>query len=223
VRQIFPMLLAAVFAAACSNPTAEPAAEQKPDVKQPVKTTGLLPNEWKARFDSPITDAPDRLRVESGTKSLTFTPGPAAIYYKTGMKAEKDYALSAAFSQLTTTTKPEPYGLIIGGADLDKDTARYTAFLIRSDGKYQISSWTGATPRIIVDWKPVPAMREPKGVKTSNSLTIRAQQGAVHFLIAEREVHQMPRADTGPDGIVGVRIGEGLHVQVDMLKLEEIK
>jgi hypothetical protein len=139
------------------------------------------------------------------------------------MKAEKDYTLTASFSQLTTLTKPVPYGLIIAGADLDKETARYTAFLIRSDGKYQITSWTGSTPRVIVDWTPVPAMREPKGVKTSNSLTIRALQGAVHFLVAERELHQMPRADAGGDGLAGVRIGTDVHVQVDKLKLEEAK
>jgi hypothetical protein len=221
VRQILAILLVCSVLA-CSQPTAEPAAEQQPGPKPAAKTSGSLPDDWKARFDHPGPGT-DKLRVESGMESLTFSPGPAAIYYKNDMKAEKNYTLSASFSQLTTLTKPEPYGLIIAGADLDKETARYTAFLIRADGKYQITAWTGSTPRVIKDWTAVPAMREPKGVKTSNTLTIRALQGAVHFLIAERELHQMPRAAAGQDGLAGVRIGNDLNVQVHNLKLEKNK
>ena len=64
-------------------------------------------------------------------------------------------------------------------------------------------------------------MIEPKGVKTSNTLTIRALQGGVHFLIADREVHQMPRERAGADGNAGVRIGSGLTVQVDKLEVKK--
>jgi hypothetical protein len=57
-------------------------------------------------------------------------------------------------------------------------------------------------------------MMEPKGAKTSNTLTIRALQDAVHFLIGDKELHQMPRAKAGEDGIAGVRFGPGLSLQV---------
>ena len=199
------LAVSTLAAAACSTPKAEPQST-------------FLPDGWIARYDAaaPATGA---LSADSASDSLTFTPAPAAIYYRRNMKAEKNYTLSATFSQRSTPATPEPYGLFIAGADLDKDAVRYTAFVLRSDGKYQI-----ATPsRVIVDWTPAADMREPKGVKTSNTLTIRALEGAVHFLIAEREVHQMPRADVGGDGFAGLRIGNGLHVQVDKLKLEEAK
>ena len=171
------------------------------------------------RFDSPA--ATEAVRVESADDSLTFTTGPAGIYYKPGMKAEKDYTVSATFSQLKSTPTPQPYGLFIAGADLDKETARYTAFLVRSDGRYQIVSWNAAAPRVIVDWTAAPQMREPKGVKTSNSISIRALQGAVHFLIGEKEVHQMKRSTAGADGIAGVCIGSALNMQVDKLSVKK--
>lgn len=227
MRQILAAFWA-LGAIACSNPEAgqqataaqqTPAAQQAPAKQEPAKSTNSLPDGWKVRFDTP--SAADAVRVETGDDSLTFTTGPEGIYYKTDMKAEKDYNLTATFSQLKPTPTPQPYGLFVAGADLDKDTARYATLLVRSDGRYQIATWAGATPTVIVDWTAAPQMREPKGVKTSNTLEIRALQGALHFLIGDKEVHQMPRARAGADGIAGVRIGPGLNVQVDKLAVKK--
>jgi len=227
VRQILAAFWA-LGAIACSNPEAgqqataaqqTPAAQQAPAKQEPAKSTNSLPDGWKVRFDTP--SAADAVRVETGDDSLTFTTGPEGIYYKTDMKAEKDYNLTATFSQLKPTPTPQPYGLFVAGEDLDKPTARYTAFLIRSDGKYQIVSWNAAAPKVVVDWTAAPQMRELKGVKTSNSISIRALQGAVHFLISDKEVHQMPRARAGADGVAGIRIGSGLSVQVDKLSVKK--
>ena len=220
-------------ALACSAPapaTQQPAAQQ-PAAQQPVSqtpaapqsavgATGALPEGWKARLDD-ASAKPDAVRVAAEKTSMTFTSGPAGIYYKPDMKAEKDYTVSATFSQLKPSAQPEGYGLFVAGADLDKDTARYTALVVRSDGKFQIQSRSGGQTRVIVPWKTAPQMMEPKGVKTSNTLTIRALQGAVHFLIGDREVHQMPRARAGGDGLAGVRIGSGLNVQVDGLDVKK--
>jgi hypothetical protein len=208
----------------CHTPAAEqPAAQGKPAEPQAAAKSSTepdLPLGWKGRMDGAAAGG-TATRVESEKDSLTVTSGPAGIYYKSDMKAEKDYNLSATFSQLKPATPPEPYGLFVGGADLDKDAARYTAFLVRGDGQYQIVSWNGGAFHTIVDWTPAPQMREPKGVKTSNSLSIRALQGAIHFLIGEKEVHQMPREKAGEDGIAGIRVGSGLNVQVDNLGVKK--
>lgn len=206
--------LAAAFA--CSAP----AAQQPAPARDAARATGPLPAGWKARLDDAAAK-PDAVQVAAEKDSLKFTSGPAGIYYKPAMKAEKDYTLSASFSELKPPATPQPYGLFVAGVDLDKDVPRYTAFLIRSDGKYSIVTSAGGKPAVVVDWKPAPQMLEPKGVKTSNTLTIRALQGAVHFLIADREVHQMPRERAGGDGVAGVRVGSGLNVQVDKLEVKK--
>ena len=181
---------------------------------------GQLPDTWKARPDDPKAP-PNSASVELERQSLKFVSGVAGIYYKPDLKAEKDYDLTATFSQLKPSVPPEPYGLFVAGVDLDKDVPRYTAFLIRQDGKYQIASRNGDKWVPIVDWTPAKQMADPKGVKTSNTLTIRGLRGAVHFLIGDREVHQMPRARAGGDGLAGVRVGKGLHVQVDKLAVKK--
>lgn len=196
------------------------AAERQVPAPNATKAAGTLPDGWKARPDDPSA-TPDSLHVAAEKDSLTFTSGPAAIYYKPDAKAEKGYTVSAAFSQLKPTPQPQPYGLFVAGADLDKDTRRYTALMIRADGQYQISTWSGAKPTVVVPWTRAAAMADPKGVKTSNTLTIRALDNAVHFLIGEREVHQMPRAKAGGDGIAGIRIGNGLNVQVDKFDVKK--
>jgi hypothetical protein len=194
---------------------------QQPAAPRAAKAaTGALPAGWKARLDD-ANAKPDAVSVAEEKDSITVTSGPAGIYYKPDMKAEKDYQLTATFSQLKPSVPPQPYGLFVAGADLDKDLPRYTALLIRADGKYRIVSRAGTQVTTIVDWTTASQMADPKGVKTSNMLAIRAMQGAVHFFVGEKEVHQMPRAKAGPDGIAGLRVGENLSVQANGLTVKK--
>lgn len=185
---------------------------------------GTLPGGWKTRLDEPGAK-PDDVVVEedSKTDALTFTTGPAGIYYKPDMKADKNYELRAIFSQLKTSEHPEAYGLVFGGQDLDKGTQRYRYFLIRQDGKFSIRERNGAATKPIVDWKDVRSMKDPKGTKTSNTLIVRAMADRVHFLINDEEVHRLPRATAAADGLTGLRINHNLSVQVSKFALRELK
>ena len=182
--------------------------------------TGALPAGWRARLDD-ATAKPDAVSVAEEKDAITVTSGPAGIYYKPDMKAEKDYQLTATFSQLKPAVPPQPYGLFVAGGDLEKEMPRYTVLLIRGDGKYQIVSRNGTRTTTIVPWTAAAKMADPKGVKTSNMLSIRGLQGAVHFFVGEKEVHQMPRAKAGPDGLAGVRVGPNLSVQVNDLSVKK--
>ena len=204
-------------AIACSAPSAEqkPAAAQPPasDQKPATRTAGGLFERWTVRLDDPSAK-PDAVTLKNEENAVSITSGPAGIYYKEGTKAEKDYTVSATFSQLKPTPQPVEYGLFVSGAELDKPTARYTALLVRGDGKYRIVTWNAGKATTVVDWATAAPMMELKGAKTTNTLTIRALQDAVHFLIGEKELHQMPRAKAGEDGIAGVRFGPGLSIQI---------
>src|SRR6266513_2823509 len=77
-------------------------AQQKPTQAgpdKPVTGSGKMPGDWKVRFDKPEAKV-GMVDVQEEKDALTFKTGPAAIYYKPAMKAEKDYEVSAAFSQL---------------------------------------------------------------------------------------------------------------------------
>src|SRR3569832_480390 len=110
-------MIAAILAAAafaCSAPSADqtpqPAAAQPPaPPAQPPAAD--LSGGWKARFDDDAAAGNGgTLRADAEKDSVTFTTGPAAIYYKPDLKAEKDYSLTATFSQLKPSTPPQPYG-----------------------------------------------------------------------------------------------------------------
>ena len=179
-----------------------------------------LPDGWKVRFDDASAKPADVL-VEEKDGSLTFTTGPAGIYYK-GDKAQNGFDYTATFSQLKPTAMAEAYGLFIAGQDLDKDTQRYTYFLIRQDGKYTIKTRNGSATKAIVDWTDAPSMKEPKGVKTSNTLEIRATANSVQFVVDSKPVHSMTRDQVGPDGAAGVRINHNLNVQVSKLEIKKL-
>jgi 3-keto-disaccharide hydrolase len=189
-------------------------------VENQITGSGKLPDGWKARFDD-AAGKPEQVVLDEKDGALTFTTGPAGIYYK-GDKAEKDYDFSATFSQLKPTAMAEAYGLFIAGQDLDKDTQRYTYFLIRQDGKYLIKARNGAAMKTIVDWTDAPSMREPKGVKTSNTLEIRATANSVQFVIDSKPVHAMTRDQIGPDGVAGIRVNHNLNVQVSKLQIKKL-
>lgn len=190
------------------------------DTGQVVKGSGKLPIGWHARFDE-ATAKIDQVIVEEKDGALTFTTGPAAIYWKND-KAEKDFELSAAFSQLKPSGMAEAYGLFIAGQDLEKDTQRYTYFLVRQDGKFLIKQRNGAATKAVVDWKDAPSMKEPKGVKTSNTLSIRATANSVQFVIDGKPVHAMTRDQVGQDGIAGIRVNHNLNVQVSKFEIKKL-
>src|ERR1051326_6713925 len=195
-------------------------AVQHPHAENQIHSNGNLPDGWKARFDDSAAKAQDVV-VDEKDGTLTFTTGPAGIYYK-GDKAEKDFDFSATFSQLKPAAMAEAYGLFIAGQDLDKDTQRYTYFLIRQDGKYLIKTRNGASTKTVVDWTPAASMKEPKGVKTSNTLEIRATANSVQFVIDGKPVHAMTRDTVGPDGLAGIRVNHNLNLQVSKFEIKKL-
>ncbi|HEY3886163.1 MAG TPA: hypothetical protein VGL62_13185 [Vicinamibacterales bacterium] len=222
MRLAFALALAVsgMTAAAPSHARATSAREWQQPKRTPMGT-GKLPDAWKLRFDDPSAK-PNEVVVEQKKDALVVTSGPAAIYYKASMRASGDYDLSAVVSQIKTTERPEGYGLFIAGADLTKPDGRATLFLVRQDGMYSIRGETGSgDTKAIIDWSVARPIHEPSGMKTSNTLAIRARGNELSFLIDGTEVHHLTRAEAGGDGIAGIRVGQDLQVQVTKLTLKK--
>jgi len=195
-------------------------AQQHPAQHDPgkvIKGSGKLPTGWEGRLDDAAAKL-DAVVFMEDKSTLTFTTGPAGIYYKPAMKGSGDYDVSGTFSQTTPSAHPEAYGLFIGGSDLDKDNQRYTYFLIRQDGKYLIKSRDGATTKPIVNWTTAAPMKDANvakaGFKTSNELAVHVKGSKVSFLIGGTQVHELPRTQVSTEGIAGIRINHNLEVQV---------
>lgn len=214
------VMIASLTVTAAAQQAKPPEPQHHNASENQIKGSGKLPEGWKVRFDD-APAKPEDVVVDEKDSTLTFTTGPAGIYYK-GDKAEKDYDLSATFSQLKPTAMAEAYGLFVAGRDLEKDTQRYTYFLIRQDGKFLIKTRDGAATKTIVDWRDAPSMREPKGVKTSNTLEIRATANSVQFVVDGKPVHAMTRDHVGPDGLAGIRVNHNLNLQVSKFAVKKL-
>jgi hypothetical protein len=208
-------IILVVLAAVAMLPAQQRPAQPDPD--KPIKGTGKMPDGWQARLDDASAKL-DAVIVKEDKDTLTFTTGPAGIYYKPDKKGSGTYEVAATFSQLKAAAHPEAYGLFIGGSDLDKGTQRYTYFLIRQDGKFLIKSRDASATKPIVDWTTAAPMKDAnvakQGFKTSNQLAIRVLPDKVSFLIGGTQVHELPRAKITTDGIAGIRINHNLDVQV---------
>src|SRR5687768_12413684 len=80
------LMIAAVILGIAAVGCSDPAAQQPAARGDAARATGALPDGWKARLDD-VAAKPDAVRVAAeGKASLTFTSGPAGIYYKPDMK-----------------------------------------------------------------------------------------------------------------------------------------
>ncbi len=219
MRNTMAVALAIALATVAAGSAQQKPTPPAPD--KPVAGSGKLPGDWKVRFDKPDARV-DTVDVKEEKDALIFTTGPAGIYYKADMKAEQDYEVSASFSQLEPAKQPEEFGLFIAGKDLDKGTQQYTCFLVRQDARFAIQKRTGTVTKNAVAWRPVPAMKELKGVKTTHTLIIRAHGTNIRFFIGDKEVAKLTRAQVGGDGVAGLRINHNLHLQVSKLEVKKL-
>ncbi len=169
---------------------------------------------WWARLDDP-GQIDQKLTFRSSDGGFHVTTGPSLILWDPQQTATGDYTVSASF----TTDRPaaEAYGLFIGGADLDKDSERYTAFVVRPDGKFAILERDGAgADRLSGEWVDSPAVARPDASgRSSNALAIRVAGGRVAFSVNGTEVAVRPAASLSTAGIVGLRVHRDLDLGIE--------
>jgi hypothetical protein len=97
------------------------------DPARKVPGGGVLAAGWKGKVDAneakngaTINDS----KFEGGNGTFTIATGPAAVYWNAADAQAGDYTVSATFSEpayMSSNNHPHPYGLFIGGNDLDSD------------------------------------------------------------------------------------------------------
>ena len=175
---------------------------------------GGLPSGWRMRVDGANHGA-DGVRFSPMAGGFHVMTGPAAIFYRPEMTKSGTYAIHATFTQMSPTGHAEAYGLIFGGSGLDKDSHKYTYFLIRQDGHFLIKRRDGARAPTIADWTPHSIIKKTDATtKGTNALAVAVGE-RVRFLINGTEVSSAKSTDVDTSGIVGLRINHNLNVHID--------
>src|SRR4051794_24664449 len=98
------------------------------DAARKVPGGGIFAPGWKGKVDageagrgSAVNDS----KFEGSGGNFTIASGPASIFYNPADAQTGDYTVSATFTEpsyQSAMSHPHPYGLFIGGNDLDTDT-----------------------------------------------------------------------------------------------------
>lgn len=189
---------------------------------RPVAGNGLEVPGWWARLDDP-KEGRQGLKVAPSGGGIRAVTGPNAIFWDPQQYGEGQYTVRANFTLNKPPSHEVAYGLFIGGMLLDQDTQRYTYFVIRPDGKYLIRKRTGAkVVNVAGDWADHAAVAKADASgRQVNDLAIRVAKDAVTFLVNGQEVAKQPRTAVDTAGVVGLRIGHGLDLQVDKFGVTE--
>ncbi len=201
------------------------------DATNVVKGSGKLPDGWNLRFDPqrdgkvPALDAVNFVTMGSG---YHFTSGPAAIYYNAKDVGTGEYAVTATFSQRKSVGH-EAYGIFIAGRNLQDSTQTYTYFVIKPCGSNcgkpgaqlgevlinQRTSNGKPVALLPVQHHDAVVTDDPKDGHATNKLTIHVAKDAVHFILNDKMVAEIPKSKIGnTDGLAGVRVNHNIDVHV---------
>jgi hypothetical protein len=208
------MLLSALPTAAQQPPAA---AQPQPDADRKV-SGGVTAKGWTGKEDAGnkqgLTVKDSKLADEG--KGLRLTTGPAALYWNPANVGKGDFTVSATFNEAEQTyNHPHPFGVFIGGSDLDSaPNALYCAAY--RNGNYIIRMFSGGKRADVVG-KPAPndAVKKAETPKSPvvQEVALTVKGDAVSCVINGTAVWTGTKADvTGAgklpstDGIVGIRV-----------------
>ena len=181
------------------------------------------PRHWKARYDDG-TSAAERRFVVMRPGWHVFA-GPGGLFWDPGSYASGAYGVSSTIflfpegdpEQSGSTRLDSPFGLFLGGSDLEAEGARYVAFELRNDGHFRIAEHAGDETRDLVPWTAHDAV-VTSGAETTgpvkNLLAVDVRGDRTVFYLNDRQVAELPDGRVALDGVIGVRAGGGLSIHV---------
>jgi len=181
------------------------------------------PGHWRARYDDGTSGSERRFVVMR--PGWHVFAGPGGLFWDPGSYASGAYAVSSTIflfpegdpEQSGSTRLDSPFGLFLGGADLEADGARYVAFELRNDGRFRIAEYTGGKTHDLVPWTAHDAV-VTSGADTTgpvrNLLAVDVRGDRTVFYLNDQAIAELPGDRVALDGLIGVRAGAGLSIHV---------
>ena len=181
------------------------------------------PEHWKVRYEG-SDEAAERnfvvmrpgWHVYAGSGSLLWDPGRFA----SGNYAVKStiYLFPEGDPDRSGSTRTDsPFGLFVGGRDLEGDEPTYVSFQIDNAGRFRIAQHTGDEIEELVPWTAhdgLSVLDEPATSPAENVLEVDIRGEQTIFYIGGESVAKLPSEDLSLDGVVGLRAGAGLSLHI---------
>jgi hypothetical protein len=209
-----------MFAVTILLATAVPATAQHQSGHEHEHVGGQFPEGWQGRVDRETQQLTDVRFMAMGTTFHVIT-GPHVILWNAERAATGEYTATASFRLARAPERPEGFGILVGGRELDGPDQDYLYFLGRHDGRYMIRHRAGTEVHTLADWTVHAAMNRAGEEGATNALSIEATSSEVRFLVNGQVVHTLQRVPMlNTDGIVGLRVGHNMDVHVSDFRVE---
>ena len=181
------------------------------------------PEHWKVRYDG-SDEAAERNFVVMRPGWHVYA-GPGGLLWDPGRFASGNYAVKSTIylfpkgdpERSGSTQVDSPYGLFLAGRDLEGDAPEYISFQIDNAGRFRISRHTGDDVQDLAPWTDsdaVAVLDEPATSPAENVLEVDVRGEQTIFLIDGESVAEVPTSELPVEGIVGLRVGEGLSLHI---------
>lgn len=181
------------------------------------------PEHWKVRYDG-SDEAAERNFVVMRPGWHVYA-GPGGLLWDPGRFASGNYAVKSTIylfpegdpERSGSTQVDSPYGLFLGGRDLEGDAPEYVSFQIDNAGRFRITRHTGEEVQELAPWTAdddVAVLNEPATSPAENVLEVDVRGEQTIFLIDGESVAEVPTSKLPVEGIVGLRAGEGLSLHI---------
>ncbi len=175
-----------------------------------------FPAGWQVRVEG-ADASPDDVNFMNMPPGWHIITGPAAILFRLENTASGLFRLESE-SSLFSDDRLEGHGVFFGGQDLDAPEARYTSFLLRKDGRFQIEVRQAGATRTPVAWTEHAAVALPAGEQPAkNVVAVVVAAEKIHFYINGQQVAELPRAALPSEGLFGLRVRNNVNVHVTSL------
>lgn len=203
---------------------AAPALAQ--DADRSVEEGGVHVEGWEARIDrraqSRGMSVEDSRFVREGD-ALRLSIGPAAIFWNPSNTASGDYTVDATFEEhAMRTSHPHPYGIFIGGRNLESESEELLYCIVYGDGTFAVKTFQGENVTTIRDRGPADAINQAgEDGRATNEIGWRVQGDTASCMVNDTAVASFDASQvTGPDkissldGIYGIRVSHNLELTV---------
>ncbi len=219
MRFLYASLVAVAVAAV-------PVALVAQDADRKVAGGGITVQGWQGRVDAgaakkgmTINDS----KFASDGDALRLTVGPAASYWNPANTVKGDYTVKATFREpKIDASHPHPYGIFIGGSNLDTDKHSMLYCVAYSDGTFLVRGFSGGTVFNVAKRGPHAGVNKAGAdgsVTQEIGWTVKGDRA--ECLINGQVVAGFNTADiVGPgklettDGVYGLRVSHNVDVTV---------
>ena len=175
------------------------------------------PTHWKVK-SADATEEAERPFVVMRPGWHIFS-GPGALLWQPASFASGDYSITSEVF-LFPPDVGAPYGVFLGGRELEGESSAYLSFEIRNDRRFRVAQHTGMRVQELVPWTEhadIGSVEPTNGSPVENQLAVDVRDGVVAFYINEVRVAELPRLGMPTDGAIGLAVGAGLSVHFTTL------